>query len=253
MERWFTADTHFGQEMVIRLQPRPYKSLGEMEEDLVRRWNEVVRPGDIVYHLGDFAVGKAEDKARIKAIFERLEGEKMLVCGNHEKRNAFVRGLGWRWVGDIKDVKIDGVEIAMSHYPMLAWNGSMNGAWHLHGHTHGLQPQHPTWLKEDVGVDVHGLRPISFGELKEIMSKRNFMAPDKRQVFYAEDLPDPRLLGVTGTMFEAKIPEPTGMRLRENGELSPAERGDSVKPRKSVQSVPKILAALFSWAARRGA
>lgn len=195
MERWFTADTHFGQEKLLQLQPRPYSSLAEMEEDLIRRWNEVVKPGDIVYHLGDFAVGKAEDKPRLQVIFNRLNGEKMLVSGNHDNRNAFIKKLGWKWVGDIKNISVDGIDVVLFHWPMQAWDGSMTGSWHLYGHVHGMLPEHRATLKMDVGVDVpfYGelpRRPFSFGEVKEVMSHREFVPPDKRQVYYKEDFPE---------------------------------------------------------------
>ena len=187
MERWFTSDSHYGQEAVIRLQPRPYASLSDMEEDLVHRWNEVIKPHDIVYHLGDFATGSAADKPRIQGIFKRLNGEKMLIRGNHDVRNVFVQRLGWKFIGDLKTISVDGIKIAMCHYPLQAWDGSMDGSWHLHGHTHGLMAEHHTWLKEDVSADRHGLRPISLDEVKDIMSKRKFVAPDKRTVYYEED------------------------------------------------------------------
>lgn len=189
MERWFTADLHLGGERCIDLQPRrPYSGLEEMEEDLVCRWNEVVHPHDIVYCLGDFAIGSAGCKERIATLFKRLNGDKQLVSGNHDNRNPFVKKLGWTWVGDVKNVKINGQIIVLFHYPMQAWDGSMDASWHLHGHTHGRLPSHHTWLRQDVGVDVHGYRPVSFEEIKEIMSRRHFVPPDQRAVLYEEDI-----------------------------------------------------------------
>jgi len=188
MERWFTSDTHFRASNIIELQSRPYTDVIEMEDDIVAKWNEAVKPGDIVYHLGDFAMPRGDEKAKIQELFKRLNGQKHLICGNHDYQNPFIKNLGWAWVGDIKSISIDGHSIFLCHYPMLAWNGSMTGSWHLHGHTHGLMKQHSTWLKEDVGVDVHGYKPVSYEEVKCIMSRRNFMPPDKRPVFYYEDL-----------------------------------------------------------------
>jgi calcineurin-like phosphoesterase family protein len=71
---------------------------------------------------------------------------------------------------------------------MQVWDESMNASWHLYGHVHGGLPEHQTCLKMDVGVDACGMRPMSFGEVKEIMSKRTFVPPDRRRVYYEEDL-----------------------------------------------------------------
>jgi calcineurin-like phosphoesterase family protein len=188
MEHWFIGDTHFLHEAMLTMQHRPYPSVDEMGEDIVRRWNEVVKPGDIVRHVGDFAVGNAAAKERIKELFKRLNGEKMLIIGNHDDQNNFVLKLGWCWVGHKKVVKIDGQVIVLGHCPMQMWDESMNASWHLYGHVHGGLPEHQTCLKMDVGVDARGMRPISFGEVKEIMSKRTFVPPDRRQVYYEEDL-----------------------------------------------------------------
>lgn len=192
MERWFTADTHFGHEKMITLAKRPYSSVEEMDEDFIRRWNEVVRPGDIVYVLGDFGMRMREGSA--KAIYKRLNGQKMLVVGNHDLKNKHdVLSLKWAWQGDRKVIKIDGQKIVLDHYPLQAWDGSMRASWNLYGHVHGNLPEHQTCLKMDVGVDAAPFgeklyRPISFEEVRSVMSQREFVPPDRRQVYYEEDL-----------------------------------------------------------------
>jgi len=195
MEHWFTADLHLLHGAMLTMQHRPYSSVDEMGEDIVHRWNEVVKSGDIVRVIGDFAISNAAERDKIKELFKRLNGEKMLVLGNHDDQNPFIGKLGWRWVGHKKVVKIDGQVIVLCHCPMQVWEESMNASWHLYGHVHGMLPEHPTCLKTDVGVDVHGMRPISFGEVREIMSHRTFVPPDRRRVYYEEDL----VGGVTGS------------------------------------------------------
>jgi calcineurin-like phosphoesterase family protein len=193
MERWFTADPHFWHPAMLTLleRKRPYKSVEDMNEDLIRRWNDVVKRNDIVYVLGDFAVKMPEGGA--EKIFRQLNGDKFLIIGNHDQKNPSVVKLPWKWVGERKTLSFDGVHIALDHFPMQAWDGSMKGSWHLYGHVHGDLPEHPSCLKMDVGVDVmlYGeplFRPISFGEIKEVLSKRIFVPPDKRRVYYEEDL-----------------------------------------------------------------
>ena len=48
---FFTADMHFGHENVISFDKRPFETVEEMDEDLIRRWNAKVGKGDLVYVL----------------------------------------------------------------------------------------------------------------------------------------------------------------------------------------------------------
>lgn len=52
-KQFYISDWHYGHANVIAFDNRPFKSLLEMDEALVDRWNAVVSPGDIVYVLGD--------------------------------------------------------------------------------------------------------------------------------------------------------------------------------------------------------
>ena len=80
---WFTSDTHFFHENIIFLNNRPYKSVQEMNEDLIHKWNTVVGLNDIVYHLGD--VGMKCSPERLNLLLKRLNGKIHLIKGNHDK------------------------------------------------------------------------------------------------------------------------------------------------------------------------
>ena len=56
---WFTSDTHFGHANIIRFCARPFESLGAIDAAMIANWNATVRPDDVVWHLGDFAVRNA--------------------------------------------------------------------------------------------------------------------------------------------------------------------------------------------------
>lgn len=56
---FFTADEHYGLANIIRFCDRPFATVEEMDEELIRRHNEIVGPDDIVVHAGDFAYRSA--------------------------------------------------------------------------------------------------------------------------------------------------------------------------------------------------
>lgn len=78
MKYFIIADTHFGHKNIIKYCNRPFKTIEEMDETLIKNWNEVVSKEDTVLHLGDvFLCGK--EKA--KQIMSRLNGKKILIKG----------------------------------------------------------------------------------------------------------------------------------------------------------------------------
>lgn len=82
---FLTSDTHFGHAGVCRFltasgeQLRPWDNPDEMDEEMVKRWNETVKPNDKVYHLGDVVINR-----KALPILSRLNGDKVLIKGNHD-------------------------------------------------------------------------------------------------------------------------------------------------------------------------
>jgi calcineurin-like phosphoesterase family protein len=80
------SDHHFGHEKTCTVFKRndgsplrPFASAEEMDEELVRRHNERVRPTDKVYFLGDVVINR-----RFLHNVGRLNGDKVLIRGNHD-------------------------------------------------------------------------------------------------------------------------------------------------------------------------
>ena len=174
---WFVSDTHFGHKNILDYSKRPFASLEAHDEALVERWNARVRPGDRVYHLGDFALC---DEGRAIEIVKRLAGQKFLIFGNHDKRlrknKAF---LGqWIWARDLEGIDVADQRIVLCHFAMLTWNQSHHGAWQLHGHSHGSLRDDPQALRLDVGVDCWNYGPVSFEEIRDRMSTKVFEPVD---------------------------------------------------------------------------
>lgn len=178
MSIWFTSDTHFNHENIIRYSQRPFADLDEMHEVLIHNWNERVTRGDMVYHLGDFALTwkKQADKEMVEGLLKRLNGCKHLICGNHD-RDAVKKANGWANVSDYESKTIHGQRIVMFHYAIRSWHGMHRGAWHLFGHSHGSLVG-AVGKCMDVGVDCRGYRPIEFAEVQAAMEQRETVAVD---------------------------------------------------------------------------
>lgn len=54
---YYISDLHFGHSNIIRFDNRPFSNVQEMEETIVKNWNERVAKDDVVYILGDFCWG----------------------------------------------------------------------------------------------------------------------------------------------------------------------------------------------------
>lgn len=83
MKRWVIADTHFGHENVIEYSGRPFSSARQMDEELIKNWNNTVSKNDTVYMLGDFSLSGS--LGYIESIIVRLQGKIILVMGNHDR------------------------------------------------------------------------------------------------------------------------------------------------------------------------
>ena len=156
---FFTADTHFGHEGVIKFSSRPFDSVADMDETLIRNWNAVVRPYDTVWHVGDFA--HHCDRARLDRVFARLHGQKHLLVGNHD--DAATLALPWSSTHQIAEIAISGQRLVLCHYAMRIWPGQRRGAVHLFGHSHGRYDG--TSRSLDVGVDSWGYCPIDLAAI----------------------------------------------------------------------------------------
>ena len=161
---WFVADTHFFHGNIIKHENRPWSTVEDMNEGLLRNINETVGLNDTLYVLGDFSF--KEKQAQVWELRKRIICRNVhLVRGNHDcgwnGTNAF------RSVSDYLEIKHGTYKLVLCHYPFESWNGSYRG-WsiHLHGHSHNdaeynLANIEAGLLRFDVGVDANSYYPVS--------------------------------------------------------------------------------------------
>ena len=188
MNTFFTSDQHYGHKNICRFAGRPFSSVEEMDEALIKAHNETVGKQDIVWFVGDFAFSDAE---RIKTILRRLNGQKNLVLGNHDNQiartpRAFIGDGLLNSVNHYKHIRIGNQPIVLMHYAMRIWDKSHYGSWHLYGHSHGTLPPHGKSL--DVGVDDKNItsdyRPYSYDEVAKFMDSREILIKENSHANY---------------------------------------------------------------------
>lgn len=192
MTVFFTADLHLGHSATFEKFKRadgsplrPFTSVEEMNEELVKRWNDTVGPDDRTYLLGDVVMSH-----RYLPILDRLNGSKVLISGNHDpiggkKGRKFNFGDYFDYVTALKEY--DGM--ILSHVPVHPqcldrWSANVHG--HLHAKEvmqevydplAGSTFSHETKLVPDprylcVSVEHTDYRPISVEDVKQRIRNR---------------------------------------------------------------------------------
>lgn len=178
---WLVSDTHFGHEKTCSefkredgSPLRPFSCAEEMDEFMVKEWNERVGPHDKVYHLGDVAIAR-----KSISTMSRLNGDKVLIRGNHDIFELSDYTKYFRDVRAYHVIKHHG--IVMSHVPihlqsLERWKCNVHG--HLHANevtTFNAYPGNGT--KPDsrylnVCVEHTGYAPILFDDVLKRINQR---------------------------------------------------------------------------------
>jgi calcineurin-like phosphoesterase family protein len=185
MKKWFVSDTHFGHANIIKYCNRPFHSVHEMENALIQNWNQYVGKDDVVYHLGDFAMGeKSKMQSQIERILSQVNGNLIVIRGNHDHSKNLVF---FPSVVNSEVIKIGTYDVELVHNPSHAkWDKDFTLCGHVHNswrmkHKDEIIPgdirHNPNYSYDNivaktfvlnVGVDVHGFRPISEDEVLEM-------------------------------------------------------------------------------------
>jgi calcineurin-like phosphoesterase family protein len=157
------SDTHFNHENILKFTGddgkyfRKFSDVHDMNEYIIDRWNKIVRPQDIIYHLGDVYFGHEKAAAEILG---RLNGRKRLILGNHDNPkakplyNAFQKIHMWRYFPEYKAL--------LTHVPVhpSAIRGSDIN---VHGHTH--EKGSPEGPYKSVCVELTDYMPVELASL----------------------------------------------------------------------------------------
>ena len=152
---FLVSDTHFGHKGVCHFtrndgvtQLRPFDTPEEMDEFMVEAWNARVRPNDKVYHLGDVVMSR-----RSLSIMNRLNGDKVLIRGNHD---IFKDEDYRKYFRELRAYHVMNGMI-LSHIPIHSESLGRFGV-NIHGHLHADRVMRPARVLEEF-ID-HGCTTI---------------------------------------------------------------------------------------------
>ncbi len=159
-QTWLISDTHFFHENIAEYCDRP----AGWQDLIIENWNRWIHPNEIVFHLGDLALGKKEDA---EALIPRLNGKLFLMRGNHDRRSvSFYNRFGITMVKDPYQMETDtGLKLIFSHRPIVPLPP---GLLNLHGHVHnnptpGLGSRHI-----NLSIEVRQYRPWKLSEILQL-------------------------------------------------------------------------------------
>lgn len=130
---FLVSDTHFGHEKTCTVFKRedgsplrPFSSAEEMDEYMIKAWNDRVKPNDKVYHLGDVVINR-----KFLSVLGRLNGDKILIRGNHD---IFKLEDYTTYFRDVRGYHVMN-GLILSHVPVHQDSLARFGA-NIHGHLH---------------------------------------------------------------------------------------------------------------------
>lgn len=199
---YFTSDWHVGHANIIKFSNRPFRDVDHMHRVLVNNYNASVRINDVCYFLGDMGMHQGE---AIKEIMKQLNGTKILIMGNHDKKGRqFWYECGFSAVMYSSSLRIAKNTVTMTHCPLYGvwrentlgmrgidpdnppnWHGEEkqyqngfaikdDGQFHLHGHIHSPNSGKSVKILDrqyDVGVDANNYRPVSMSTIESWIAK----------------------------------------------------------------------------------
>ena len=151
-EIFLIGDTHFGHPLMMTL--REFPTVEAMDEEMISRWNSVVRPHDKVYHLGDVVM-----RTKSFPLIARLNGTKRLIRGNHD---IYRTRKYLEYFKEIYGVRILD-KLCLSHIPIHP-NSLPRYASNAHGHLHANSLPDPRYLC--LSWERLGGIPITLGEAR---------------------------------------------------------------------------------------
>lgn len=167
---FLVSDTHFGHKGVCHFlnsdgtKLRPWDNPDDMDRDMIAYWNSVVGPNDKVYHLGDVVINR-----KALAVLDQLNGDKVLIKGNHD---IFHLDDYTKYFRDVRGYHVMN-NFILSHIPVHP-DSKGRFAGNIHGHLHSRKLD-DSWY-HCVCVEQTDFRPILFDDVMKRINSAKLLA-----------------------------------------------------------------------------
>lgn len=165
---YLTSDLHFGHQRNFLYEPRGFSSIEEHDAAIIKNWNEIVKPDDEVFLLGDLVMNDTE--AGIEKLAQ-LNGKLNIVFGNHDTTRKIglyeklpnITLVGWSTL-----IKSGKWSFYLCHFPTMVDNFEEKHKFYcLHGHSHSKDKFQ--FIKNccyNIALDAHDNKPVSIEQIK---------------------------------------------------------------------------------------
>lgn len=162
---YIISDNHFNHWNINRYCSRGFPNLETMNNTMIKRWNTVVKPEDLVIHIGDIIFTKGESKA-ISDMIAKLNGRKILIKGNHDRKSySWYLTHGFDFICERMIWEFNRKKILFIHSPHeISHNDYRTCRYIIHGHSHNKgQFLHKKKNCKIVNISVENIKytPIS--------------------------------------------------------------------------------------------
>lgn len=173
---WVIADTHLRHYKLMEYCGRPEG----FTEQIIENWCKLVRPDDVIFHLGDVGFYK---KRECQDMLRGLPGHKILIRGNHDRYpvkwymdNGFLAVLESAVVNVCfarrqkrqQSGRNHYFKVLLSHVPMPVPDGvdfNLHGHFHNNGSIHWEEPLVAVLTPKHrlLSIEEHQYRPVWLG------------------------------------------------------------------------------------------
>ena len=169
------SDFHFYHNKDFLYEPRGFSSIEEANEEMIKRYNEIVSEEDIVYILGDLGLNATGHE--ICELVAKLKGHKYLALGNHDtdarikayKESELFEAIDYGFRLNYKKMTF-----WLTHYPTIVANYDDKPNYNIHGHTHDVNHFHKEWSHcFDVSPEANNCYPIGLDDVIFLIKKFN--------------------------------------------------------------------------------
>ena len=180
MNYWIISDEHYGHANIIKYCDRPFKNVHEMNYHLMRATRRVMKPDDIMIHLGDVGFGSRSFMENMKREVQAWPGTHIAIRGNHDRKHSRLLQMGFCASFDSLEIVYNGLRILMTHRPRYERPDGVDIV--LHGHVHRALQQNLIEANEkpiiplfnvNMCVDVTDLQPQSLDHAIKRWRKQN--------------------------------------------------------------------------------